>query len=170
MKKFIWISGSINSGKTTVAKLLADEISNGINIELDILCHFDTKLPLEQKLNFIIQDALDLAGNWTARGFLPILNWPLNGEEAEFMLNYAKQSALEPVIINLTPDLETLKKNRGERELTEWELNRIDFLYHTYNINTPKYGISIDNTHLSATETANKILGILKEDHALATQ
>ena len=140
MDKFIWISGSINSGKSTIAKLLSDKIKNGVNIEMDLLSHFNNKLTIEDKANFIIQDGLDLARNWLNRNFLPILNWPLWGEEAEFMLDYAARLELEPVIINLVPGIEILKKNRGERTLTEWELNRIDYMINT-GINEPLFGI-----------------------------
>jgi hypothetical protein len=166
MDKFIWISGSINSGKSTIAKLLSDKIKNGVNIEMDLLSHFNNKLTIEDKANFIIQDGLDLARNWLNRNFLPILNWPLWGEEAEFMLDYAARLELEPVIINLVPGIEILKKNRGERTLTEWELNRIDYMINT-GINEPLFGIKIDNGYLTAIETLDRIIMILKNEYSL---
>ena len=166
MDKFIWISGSINSGKSTIAKLLSDKIPNGINIELDLLSHFDNKLSIENKANFIIQDALDLARNWLNRNRLPILNWPIWGEGSEFMIAYAKQLKIEPVIINLIPNIEIVKTNRGERELTEWELNRIDYMHQTGNINNPAYGFCIDNGHLTPDETVEIIIRTLKSEYA----
>jgi hypothetical protein len=164
MDKFIWISGSINSGKSTIARLLCDKIENGINIELDVLSHFDNKLSIDKKANFIIQDGLDLAKNWINRKCMPILNWPLWGDEAAFMLAYSKKLNLEPIIINLIPGIETVKKNRGERALTEWELNRIDYMYNAGNINNPQHGIKIDNSGLTTSETIDKIMILLNND------
>ena len=167
MDKFIWISGSINSGKTTIAKLLSEKIENSVNIELDVLSHFANKLSLDKKANFIIQDGLDLARNWLNRSSFPILNWPLWGDEAEFMLMYARQLQLEPIIVNLVPDIEVIKRDRGERVLTDWELNRIDFMYNTGKINEPKYGIKINNGYLTQDETADKIIRILKHEYSV---
>ena len=166
MDKFIWISGSINSGKSTIAKLLSERILNGIGIELDHLSHFDNTLSIEKKTIFIIQDGLDLAKNWANRKRLPILNWPLWGAEAEFMLAYAQQLELEPIIINLVPDIAIVKKNRGERTLTEWELNRIDYMYDK-GVNEPRYGFKIDNGCLSQEETLNVVIEILKNECSL---
>lgn len=158
MDKFIWISGSINSGKSTIARLLCDKIENGVNIELDVLSYFDKNLSIDQKTNFIIQDGLDLAKNWIDRKCMPILNWPLWGDEAAFMLAYSKKLNLEPVIINLIPGIETVKKNRGKRALTEWELNRIDYMHNAGNINNPQHGIKIDNANLTPDETVDRII------------
>ena len=149
--------------KSTVAKLLLEKI---IRIELDLLSHFDNKLNLKKKTIFIIQDGLDLAKNWANRKRLPILNWPLWGAEAEFMLAYAQQLELEPIIINLVPDIAIVKKNRGERTLTEWELNRIDYMYDK-GVNEPRYGFKIDNGCLSQEETLNVVIEILKNECSL---
>ncbi len=167
MNKFIWISGSINSGKTTIAKLLSEKIENSVNIELDVLSHFANELSIDKKANFIIQDGLDVARNWINRSCFPILNWPLWGDEAEFMLTYAQQVALDPIIINLVPEIDIIKKDRGERHLTDWELNRIDYMYNTGKINEPKYGIKINNGYLAQDETADKIIRILKHEYSV---
>ncbi len=162
-KYFIWISGAINSGKTTIANLLQSKVSNSVNIELGTLSAFDTNLSIDKKLNFIIQDGIDLAGNWIDRGFIPILNWPIYGDELSFMQTYSLQKELIPVLFNLIPKYESITVNRGGRELTKREIERIEYMYKICKMDVPDFGYSIDNSFLSPEETTLKIIKIMKE-------
>lgn len=163
LKYFIWISGAINSGKTTVANLLNKRIKNSVNIELDTLSSFDQTLPIDRKLNFIIKDGIDIAKNWTERKFLAILNWPIYGNELTFMQEYSLTNGLTPIVFNLTPDYEHLKINRGDRILEDWELKRIKYMYKECKMDKPVFGYSIDNSLQTAEETVSEILKILSE-------
>jgi len=158
---FIWISGSINAGKTTVAKILTIKVKKSVNIELDALSSFDNNLAIDQKLNFIIEDALLLAKNWIKRGFIPILNWPVYGNELRYMQVYANDLGLNPILINLTPDKEVVKRNRGMRAVDDWEIERIDYMYEQCYINNPSFGYNIDNSALNPEETAEEIINII---------
>lgn len=169
MRTLIWISGPINSGKTTIAELLAKRLHKAVNIELDILCSFETHLDIDKKLHFIIQDAIDLAANWVERDYLPILNWPIYKNEVGFMFEYAKYYRIQPILINLTPEIDIVKKNRGSRNITETELQRIDYMYHICDINNPQYGYKIDNSILTPDKTIGEILNILDQNGVLFT-
>lgn len=164
-KHLIWVSGAINSGKTTVCKLLNERLIHSVNIELDSLSAFNCKLPIDQKTFYIIQDALDIAANWLKRKYLPILNWPIYGPELVFMMDYAKQLGIKPVMINLTPTLAVVKQNRGSRELTDWELSRIDHLFTNCQINQTTFGYDIDNGTLTPDETAELVISYLNESY-----
>ena len=161
--KFIWISGSINSGKSTVATALNKKIKKSVNIECDTLRHFATYENLETIGDYISTDALDLAKKWIERGYLPIITWPVYGEGLNKMISYSKKLSIEPFIINLIPSKETAKHNRGERELTEKEINRIEYLYETENIGNPLMGYSINNTNQTVGETVKEVMNCIGE-------
>ncbi|MEC5144460.1 hypothetical protein [Chitinophaga sp. 212800010-3] len=163
MKKtnFIWISGAINSGKSTVAGALSKVLPAAVNIELDALASFEQSLDIDQKLEFIIQDALDLARNWISRNFIPVLNWPLYGKEVIYMLEYAEKLGLQPILINLTPPYDVVAGNRNERILEEWELQRIRYMYDVCRMHEPVYGHRIDNSGLTVAETVERIVALL---------
>ena len=72
-------------------------------------------------------------------------------------------ACIEPILINLTPTKETVKRNRGERELTEKEFNRIEYLYETDDIGNPKIGFIVDNTNQIVKETVEEVMVILEE-------
>ncbi len=65
--KFIWISGSINSGKSTLAAILNKRIRKSVNIECDALRHFATHEKLDNLIDFILEDSLNLAKKWIER-------------------------------------------------------------------------------------------------------
>ncbi len=161
--KFIWISGSVNSGKSIVATALNKKIRKSVNIECDALRHFATYENLETIGDYISTDALDLAKKWIERGYLPIITWPVYGEGLNKMISYSKKLSIEPVIINLIPSKETAKHNRGERELTEKEINRIEYLYETEDIGNPLMGYSIDNTNQTVEETMDEVMNYISE-------
>jgi thymidylate kinase len=160
--KFIWISGSINSGKSTIAAALNKRINKSVNIEWDALRHFAHNEKLEDIGEYIAIDALDLAKKWSDRGFLPIINSPLYGD-CQNIFEYSNKLGLEPVITNLIPEKEIAMKNRGERELTEKELKRIEYMYDECGIRNPEFGMSIDNTNQSVDETVEEVMKIIEE-------
>ncbi len=160
----VWINGSINSGKTTIATLISDEISLSVNIELDRVSDFaHHRLPIDDRLLYTIEDGLDIAANWVRRGYLPILNWPLYGSELVFMKQYASNIGITPLLITLTPRKEVVKKNRGNRRLTAWELDRIDYMYDHCQIDRPKIGHRVDNSECTIAETLTAVLEIIRK-------
>ena len=161
--KFLWISGSINAGKSTIAARIHKHIKKSVNIELDALRLFAGNNTLDSLGDYTMIDALDLAKKWSGRGYFPILNYPMWGD-AKALFGYSEKLGLEPIIINLTPSKEIAKTNRGERELTQWEAKRIDYMYDTENVHKPLRGHIIDNTFQSIEETTEEVLKIISED------
>lgn len=159
--KFIWISGSINSGKSTIATALNKQINKSVNIECDALRHFATHEKLDNLIDFILEDSLNLAKKWIERGYLPIITWPIYGKGLKKLISYSKEFGIEPVIINLTPSKDTAKQNRGERELTEKELSRIEYMYEVENLGIPAIGFSIDNTNQTVNETITEVMNYI---------
>jgi hypothetical protein len=56
----------------------------------------------------------------------------------------------------LNPSLEVALTKRGDREIGEWEINRIKELYEK-GVNKPEFAISVDNSKMTAEECAEYI-------------
>jgi hypothetical protein len=162
--KFLWISGSINSGKSTIAMAAHKRIKKSVNIEIDHLRHFAENNTIDEIMYYVITDSLDLAKKWSERGYFPILSWPLWGEGLELVQNYSSKLGLELILINLTPSKEIALRNRGERDLNEKELKKINHMYDEAKISTPEYGHIIDNSFQLINETTEEVIKIISED------
>ena len=68
--------------------------------------------------------------------------------------------------ITLAPSLEECLKNRGERELDDWERNRIKEMYEEGYQNRPYSDFIINNDNQTPEETAEIIKGFI--EHALS--
>jgi hypothetical protein len=146
----IYLNGSINAGKTTVANLLAEMIPCAVLIEIDDL-PAPRKMPLELSIKPLLRDAADLARNWHQRGFPPIVVWPISQEDlAEFTARLGSAGA-SVLTITLAPKCEIAMTNRGNRELTDWERERIQYHY-SIGIHRPSFG-KIVSAMLSALRT-----------------
>lgn len=64
-------------------------------------------------------------------------------------------------VFTLSPELEKALTNRGNREITEEEKDRIKYHYEI-GINTPSFGEIIDNSEQTPEETAKIILDKIK--------
>jgi len=60
----------------------------------------------------------------------------------------------------LTPPLEIAQSQRGERVISQQEVDRIAYHYQT-NLHNPDFGIAIDNSKLDIEETVEHILTYL---------
>lgn len=151
----IFISGSINSGKTTIAKLLKQKIPDIAHIEVDDLRAFIDWLPLEESISINLDNTALIINSFSKRNISSIVTYPLNKDEFEYLTDKIK-SKETVYFFSLNPELNTALSNRG-RELTDWERQRIKHHYQI-KINNPGFGIAIDNTHQTPEETVMEIL------------
>lgn len=153
----IFISGSINSGKSTVARILANNISNTALLEIDSLCECIAWMPIDQSVPINLENAVSLIKNFVKRDLNVIVPYPLSRKNYDYMVDALSGLGVDMHAFILSPDLQSVLGNRGERELTGWELERIRHHY-AIGINNPGFGIVIDNTHKTSQETADAIL------------
>ena len=152
----IYLNGPINSGKTTVARLLVKNLSRGVHVEVDDLPH-PPALTLDQAIPLLLQDAAWLARTWVERGFFPVISWPISPEHHRWLVGQL-DSLQQPIrTYTLSPRLEVALKNRGGRELSPWERERIAYHYVT-GVARPPFGQIIDNSDLSPEQAAQRIL------------
>ena len=75
----ILISGSINSGKTTVSKLLAKKLGNTAHIEIDSLREFTNFMPLDETMiQLNLENSALVANNFHSHDIDSIISYPLS--------------------------------------------------------------------------------------------
>ncbi len=155
----IHINGAINSGKTTVGRELEKLIPNSRFIDADYLVTDDGNVALEVKIELIINEIIKKAKEIVKAGYVGIFSYPLS--EAQYN-KISSNIEGDYLVFSLNPPLDTCLTNRGDRELNDWELNRIRHHY-LVGINAPKFSYKvIDNSNQKPIETATKIFSIVK--------
>ncbi|MEI7477769.1 MAG: hypothetical protein WCJ81_04610 [bacterium] len=81
----IFISGSINAGKSTIAKLLAEKIPQTANIEIDALRDFIPWLELEKAVPINLENAILLIQNFTKHGYNVVVPYPISQKNYEYV-------------------------------------------------------------------------------------
>lgn len=155
----IFINGSINSGKTTVAKELQNKIPNCAVVEMDAFHDFVPWMELEEALPLNYKNAVDVIRNFAAAALTVIVPYPLSKVRFE-ELSVALKDFGPIHAITLNPDLVAVLQNRGTRKLTGAEQKRIQYHYKI-GINDPGYGEMVNNTNQSVDQTAKAILKII---------
>ena len=153
----IFINGSINSGKSTVAKILADKINKTALVEIDKLREFISWMPLEDAVPINLGNALSVIKNFINKNINVIVPYPLSKNNYEFFMDGLKDYKDKIYIFTLNPKLEVALKNRGLREISEEEKKRIKYHY-SIGIPNPDFGVIIDNSDQTPEESAEKIL------------
>jgi AAA+ ATPase superfamily predicted ATPase len=155
----IFISGSINSGKSTVAKILAEKIKNSAVIEVDELREFINFMSLDEAIPLNLENTVSLIKNFNARGINCIIPYPISQNNYDFLIN--NLSDIKDIhFFALNPSKLVALSNRGNRELSDQEKERISYHY-SIGINNPDFAQIIDNSNLSPEETAIAIIDLL---------
>lgn len=150
----VFLSGSINSGKTTVSKLVAERLGAAwINVDdlNDRIPNFNLATDLDKSMDLAIEEI----NKYAALGKDIVANYVLRERDYHRL---GKEVLTTPqIIITLAPRLEIAQSNRGGRELTEWEVSRVKHHYDT-GIASPDFGHIIDTSDMQINETVNAIL------------
>lgn len=157
----IFINGSINSGKSTVAKILAKELPDVALIEIDTLREMINCMPLEEAIPINLENAISLIENFSRKGLDIIVVYPLSQKNYDYITSKIKDLNEQIYCFTLAPKLKKALTNRGTRDLNEWEIGRIKHHYEI-GIHIPTFGEVIDNSEQSPEETAKIILGKIK--------
>ena len=157
----ILINGSINSGKSTVAQLLSERLEQTAVIEVDALRGFIQWMPLVPSIPINLEGACLLAQNFVSKGLHVIIPYPLSEENYTYMHKTLSPLPTELYVCTLNPALDVITTNRGSRELSTWERQRINYHYEQ-GLNTPAFGFIIDNTFQTPQETAEELYRTLQ--------
>lgn len=153
----IFISGSINAGKTTVAKILVTKLSKAALVEVDSLRDMISWMPLDQSIEINLENAVSVIKNFSTRKLDVIIPYPLSQKNYEYLTENLKDINTKTYFFTLAPSLGRAIMDRGSRKLNELEIERIK---HHYDIGIPKpiFGEIIDNSEQTPDETADIIL------------
>lgn len=153
----IFISGSINSGKTTTARALADRLgADFINVDdlNDRIPNFNLATDLDKSMDLAIAEInQSLAG-----GKSVVANYVVRQRDYD---RFASEITTNlQYVITLAPRIEVAQSQRGDRILSDWEKTRIQYHYDT-GVASPQFGYIIDNSELSVPQTVDRILKII---------
>lgn len=151
------LNGSINAGKTTVSKQIVSLLPRTAHVEVDDLREFIRFMPLLESIPLNLANAVAVTRNFVASSLNVVISCPLRQEDYEFLIRELTPLGVPIHCVTLSPELAVALTNRGTRELTEWELQRIPYHYET-GISAPPFGIIIDNSHQTPEETARQII------------
>ncbi len=154
----IFINGSINAGKTTVAKIIANKIPNTANVEIDNLHDFIHWLEVDKAISINLENAALVINNFVRHRYNVVVPYPLSQNDHDYLRKELSNNEL--YFFTLAPDIKKALSDTEDRKLTPWERSRIQ---HHYNIgiSSPSFGKIIDNTNQTPKETAETIIALL---------
>lgn len=153
----IFLNGSINSGKSTVAKLLAEKIPNSALVEIDALRDMIAWMPIDQAVPINLENTAAVIRNFTKHGISCIVPYPLSEKNHAYMAEALADIEAPIHYFTLAPSIETALSDRGNRKLDDTERERIKHHY-SIGIHTPSFGAIINNSNKTPEETAREIL------------
>lgn len=156
----IFINGSINSGKSTVAKLLAEQIPKTALLEIDVLREMVAWMPLEESVPLNLKNTVSLIKNFVVQNLNVVVPYPLSKGNHSFLLAELSEISVPVYSFTLAPALEVALTDRGTRIVSDVEKGRIKYHYSS-GISTPSFGEIIDNSKQTPKETAQVILNSL---------
>lgn len=158
----IFLNGSINAGKTTVAKILAYKLPNVALLEIDSLRDMISWMPIDKAVPINLLNAVSIIRNFSNNSLNIIVPYPLSQSNHDYMLDKLKDVDTDKYFFTLAPQLEKVLTNRGGRELDDWERDRIQYHYNI-GINNPAFGDVIDNSEQTPEQTAEYIMSKLNK-------
>ncbi|MFZ4715650.1 MAG: hypothetical protein ACOYL6_18145 [Bacteriovoracaceae bacterium] len=158
----IFINGPINSGKSSIARELSSLLP-GIYIDgYDLKSRTEESILFELFVTQTIKNILLEVLRISSEDSTPIVAYPLRKEDWILVKNSCHHANILPIVITLSPTLQTTLTNRGGRELTAWEINRIKEMYDQGYHQREFSDLVLSNDHQTAKESAARILHFLK--------
>lgn len=167
--RIININGPINSGKTTVSKLLQEKLPDCLFVEVDELLSDEEQKELNlsrekgwverlKRLNEIITQEKKIQ-----RYENIIFAYPMTGKTYHQWKLWEDENT-KFINITLAPKLDSCLQNRDERKLSAQEKERIKQMYQE-SYNCPEFSdLVIDNSTQTPIETLDYILNFLAKD------
>jgi chloramphenicol 3-O-phosphotransferase len=162
------ITGAMAAGKSTVAQLLAERLPKSVHLRGDLFrrmivngaAEMGPVLSEEAKAQLALRHRLacDAARSYVAAGFAVIYQDILIGMSLK---DVAEQLAdLDPMIVVLNPKADVLAKRDATRHKTGYsEGFPPEVLAQALERETPRLGLWLDTSQMTAEEVVKKILG-----------
>lgn len=157
----VCLNGSINSGKSTVGRLLADRLPGAVFIEGDRDGPGDETsepaAPLTELIDAAVARIQETIRTRARHTNYAVVAYPLR--EADYARIRAAAAAVGAGVacVTLAPSRAVAMRRRGERVPSEWERGRIREMYEEGYHARPFSDLVLDNSTLTAEETAAKV-------------
>lgn len=113
-------------------------------------------MPIKDSIPLNLENAVAVIKNFSSRGLNVVVPYPLSKENYEYMVDSLRDMKVDIKVFTLAPRLSLAVANRGTRELTREEIERIKYHYEI-GIPNPSFGEIIDNSDQSPDDTAEYI-------------
>lgn len=153
----IFVNGTINAGKSTVAKMLAERLGKTALVEIDKLREFVEWMPIKEAVPISLENAVSVVGNFAKRGIDCVVPYPLSEENYLYLVDKLRDYGKDLVVVTLVPGKEVVLQNRGGRELNSWEKERVEYHYGKMGIVKFGYGKVVDNSDQTPEETVDEV-------------
>ena len=158
MIMLVFISGSVNAGKSTTAELLAKKI-DAVFIDFDDLTKLVSHFKLEEDIPKVFEVGIKKINQLDAEGKSVVAAWGVRPQDHDMLRD--KLTVKEQFYITLAPRFEIALSDRG-RGMNNWELKKIKYHYDT-GMASPSFGEIIDNSDMNIEQTTSKILDIISK-------
>lgn len=162
------INGPINAGKTTVSRILEKELPDSLFIEVDDLLSEEEAEQLGLSMREAWRESVNrlekliLKEKEERRHHIVFFAYPIGREYYDRWKSYEDENT-RFINVTLSPSLENSLTNRGKRDLTTWEHDRILQMYEEGCHNPEFSDLIIHNDDQTPEQTAQVILDFLKE-------
>lgn len=163
--KIVNINGPINSGKSTISKILVKLLPSAVFIEVDELLPDDEQSALGLDFKAGIAERLKRLDAEVKKHIASkqydyiIFAYPMNARNYSLWKNMVENNSL--VCITLSPSLEKCLQNRGTRDPTAFEVNRIKEMYRQEYHCPSKADLIVYNDNQTPEQTAQEIFDFL---------
>jgi hypothetical protein len=160
MNKLIFLNGAVNCGKTTVGRRLLELCENIAFVELDSLHAFVPWMPIERAVSLTIKNGLAVAANFMQENIDVLFAYPLSDNDFAYVKSLITfYCTIE--CITLCCSIDKNITNRGSRELSSYEVDRIQWM-HNNGLARPSFSRHVDTTSQTIDETANTVIELLQ--------
>lgn len=159
----IFLAGPINSGKSTIAKLLIQKIPNCVHLEVDKIIEFVDHIDRKDIEVLILENTASLIRDYVKRGLNVVVSYTFADTTYDYVVNRLKDLHQKIYLFTLNPTIEIAMSQRGERKIDQGTAERVKYHYEI-GINKLKKGITVDNSHQTPEETVREILNQIKSE------
>ena len=159
----IFISSALGAGKTTTAKELAKRIPSAVLVDPDVfaeMCEysmsFEEYSPVREELTE------STVRYFNTKGSIVIVPGSITESYLETLKNRYNDIWSDVRIVCLNPDKSTVLAGRGDRTLSDWEKERVEYHYENKATSLPDAECIIDTSSISPEETAEEIVRMLE--------
>ena len=167
MKQHIYlITGLMASGKSTVAQLLAQTLNKAVHLRGDVFRRMivsgredmreTPSMEALEQLYLRYQLTAQAAKMYFDHGFSVVIQDNYYGPALTHMLDFMDDYPVDVVV--LCPDCETIRQREAAREKKGYTGYDVEPLYASFMAETPRIGLWIDSTNLTAQQTVDHIL------------